>query len=199
MKQMPMNIRTPGRLYATLATGSLLAALALPANAAVLNRVEADKSRLLFTVHEMGVPVAGSFRRFSTNLRFDAAHPERTRFSLEIDVASVDAGSDMANSEAAGRLWFDTSHFPKARFTARQVRATGAGRFEAVGTLSLKGHEHEMAVPFTIQPQAGGSVADGHLVIRRADYGIGEGEWADFSAVANEIDVNFHFAASAAP
>jgi len=35
-------------------------------------------------------------------------------------------------------------------------------------------------------------------VLKRMDFGIGEGPWADVSAVANEIDIKFHVVAAPA-
>ena len=54
---------------------------------------------------------------------------------------------------------------------------------------------------FGFKAEGNNGVFDGGLTLKRTDFAIGEGPWADVSTVANEIQVNFHVvaAASAAP
>ena len=40
-------------------------------------------------------------------------------------------------------------------------------------------------------------IFDGGFTMKRIDFAIGEGPWADLSTVANEIQVNFHVVAAA--
>jgi polyisoprenoid-binding protein YceI len=45
--------------------------------------------------------------------------------------------------------------------------------------------------------QQGNSASfDGSLVLKRADYAIGDGIWADFGTVANEIQIKFRLVAT---
>ena len=48
----------------------------------------------------------------------------------------------------------------------------------------------------TVTVQGEQATFDGSFVIKRADFAIGEGDWADFSVVANEIQVKFKVLAS---
>jgi len=111
-------------------------------------------------------------------------------------LASIDAGSREADEESAGRLWFNRSAHPKATFAASQVVALGNNRFELRGTLTLKGRTRELVIPVTYTPGRTVSTFDGSFVLRRLDFGIGEGMWADVSTVANEVPVKFRIAAS---
>ena len=43
------------------------------------------------------------------------------------------------------------------------------------------------------------AVFEGAFVLKRADYGIGEGMWADFGTVANEVQIKFRLVAAPAP
>ena len=106
---------------------ALLAVLATPAAHAVEYRTVLPKqSAISFEFRQMGVPVAGGFKRFSTQMVFDPAQPEAARARIEIDLASIDAGSMEADEESASKLWFNRSVYPKAIFTASQVRALAA-------------------------------------------------------------------------
>lgn len=175
----------------------LLAALAAPAaNAMEYQTVLPKQSTIHFEFRQMGVPIKGGFKRFTTQMAFDPARPEAARAQIEIDLASIDAGSPEADEESAGKLWFNRGVHPKATFVSSQVRALGNNRYEMRGTLTLKGRSRDMVVPVTFVPGTKAAVFDGAFVLRRLDFGIGEGMWADVATVANEVQVRFRIAAT---
>jgi len=176
---------------------ALLAALAAPAAHAVEYRsVLPQQSSIHFEFRQMGVPVKGGFKRFTTQMLFDPAKPEAARAQIEIDLASIDTGSPEADEESAGKLWFNRSAYPKATFVASEVRALGNNRYELRGTFTLKGRSRDMAVPVTYTPGKTAATFDGGFVLKRLDFGIGEGLWADVATVANEVQVRFRIAAT---
>jgi polyisoprenoid-binding protein YceI len=176
---------------------ALLAALAASAAHAVEYRTVLPKqSSIHFEFRQMGVPVKGGFKRFTTQMQFDPAKPEAARAQIEIDLASIDAGSSEADDESAGKLWFNRSAYPKATFVSSQVRALDNNRYELRGTLTLKGRSREMVVPVTYMPGKNAATFDGGFVLKRLDFGIGEGLWADVATVANEVRVTFRIAAT---
>jgi polyisoprenoid-binding protein YceI len=180
-----------------LATLTLLSVLAIPAAHAVeYTAVLPKQSSIGFEFRQMGVPVKGGFKRFVTEMAFDPARPEAARARIEIDLASIDAGSREADDESAGKLWFNRSAYPKAVFVSSQVRALGNNRFEMRGTLTLKGKTREMTMPVTYAPGRNAATFDGGFVLKRLDFGIGEGMWADVATVANEVQVKFRIAAT---
>ncbi len=178
----------------------LLAALAAPtapsAYAVEYTTVLPKQSSIGFEFRQMGVPVKGGFKRFATEMHFDPAKPEAARAQIEIDLASIDAGSSEADEESAGKLWFNRSAYPKATFVSSQVRALGNNRYEMRGALTLKGKTREMVVPVTYAPGKNAATFDGGFVLKRLDFGIGEGLWADVATVANEVQVRFRIAAT---
>jgi polyisoprenoid-binding protein YceI len=180
-----------------LTTLTLLAMLAAPtAHAVEYRTVLPQQSTIHFEFRQMGVPVKGGFRRFAAEMAFDPAKPEAARAQIEIDLASIDAGSPEADDESAGKLWFNRSAYPKATFVSSQIRALGDNRYEMRGTLTLKGRSREMTVPVTYMPGKNAATFDGSFVLRRLDFGIGEGMWADVTTVANEVQVRFKIAAT---
>lgn len=174
-----------------------LALLAAPAAHAVEYRtVLPAQSSIGFEFVQMGVKIPGGFKRFTTQMNFDPARPEAARATIEIDLASIDAGSPEADEESAGKLWFNRSAFPKARFVSSKISALGENRYEMRGTLTIKGKSRELVVPVRYAPGKDTARFDGGFVIKRLDFGIGEGMWADVGTVANEINVKFSIAAS---
>lgn len=176
-----------------------LMALAGTASAQIFNQVQPDKSRIGFTFSEMGAAVQGGFKRFTATMDFDPARPSVAHASIDIDLASIDAGSQEANDEVLGKPWFDARTYPIARFETTSVRALGANRYEAAGRLTIKGQTRPVVAPFSLTRQGGVATFDGGLTIRRADFGIGEGEWADFGVVANDVRISFHIQAAVRP
>ena len=130
------------RLNLAAAIGLLLAAgSALAAEFTVL---QTDRSTIAFTVRQMGVPVDGRFRRFSGDLSFDPARPATARTAIEIELASIDAGSQEADDEVVGKQWFDAKNYPKARFVSTSVRTLGGNHYEVAGQLTLKGRTRDL-------------------------------------------------------
>jgi len=168
-----------------------------PALAVEYTLPQLDKSKLGFTFKQMGVPVDGTFRRFTPKLAFDPAKPEKASTTLEIDLASIDAGSEEANDEVKNPAWFNTKAYPTAKFVSSGVKSLGGGRYEVSGTMTIKGRSKPTVAPFTFKQEGSAGVFEGTFVLKRADFAIGEGAWADFGTVANEIQIRFRILAAA--
>lgn len=185
-------------MRATLPSLALAASLLIvPAAQAVeYSQFQATKSSLSFVYKQMNVPVDGQFKSFRATIAFDPAKPAAAKAEFEIDQASIDAGSKDANDEVAGKAWFNTKQFPVAKFVASSVKPLGNNRYEVAGKMSIKGKTLDLATPVTVTQQGNSASFDGSLVLKRADYAIGDGIWADFGTVANEIQIKFHLVAT---
>jgi polyisoprenoid-binding protein YceI len=109
--------------------------------------VDAAKSSLAFSSKQMGVPVPGNFKRFTSQISFDPAKPTAASTTLEIDLASIDAGSKDANDEVVGKQWFNVKAFPTAKFVSTGVKALGGNRYEALGKMTIKGQTRDVVAP----------------------------------------------------
>ena len=170
---------------------------ALPAAAIEFNQFQPGKSALSFVYKQMNVPVDGQFKSFRSTLAFDPAKPAAAKAEFEIDMTSIDAGSKDANDEVAGKLWFNTKAYPTARFVSSSIKPLGNNRYEVAGKMSIKGKTLDVVTPATFREESGSAVFEGSFVLKRADYGIGEGLWADFGTVANEVQIKFRLVATA--
>lgn len=179
-----------------LKSAALLALLSGAAHAAEFNTLRPEQSRMAFVYKQMNVPIEGSFKRFSGQLNFDPAKPTLAKATLEIDLASIDVGSAEGNDEVAGKLWFNTKQFPVARFVSASVKPLGSNRFEVAGKMSIKGRTLDASTPATFRQEGTNAVFEGGFVLKRADYGIGEGMWADFGTVVNAVHIKFRLVAS---
>lgn len=178
-------------VVATLATLTFL-----PAHAIEYNQVQPGKSAIQFTFQQMGVKMDGRFDKFSSQLSFDPTNPAGAKAIIDVDLASVDAGSSDADQEVAGKAWFDTKVFPSARFVSANVKPLGGNRYDVAGKLTIKGRSQDIVIPASFAAQNGGGVFEGSFTIRRGDFNIGEGIWAKFDVVANEVQVRFRITAT---
>ncbi len=173
----------------------LAAAVPFSAQAIEYQRVQADQSAITFSYQQMGVAMDGKFGAFTAQLNFDPANPAAAKAAIGVDLASIDTGSTEGDEEVAGKLWFNTPAFPTARFVTHTVKALGGDRYEVIGPLTIKGKTQDVVIPVTFIPQGNTGVFDGGFTLRSADFAIGEGPWAAFDVVANEIHIQFRIIA----
>jgi polyisoprenoid-binding protein YceI len=173
----------------------LCAALALPGAAAAqrVTAIDPAKSEIRFVSKQMNVPVEGRFRKFSGQIDFDPAKLASSKAQVEVDLGSIDTGSDEADGEVKSKGWFNIAAFPKATFVSSSVKSAGANRYEVAGKLTIKGISQDLSVPFTVKQDGPGSVFEGAFTLLRLQFKIGEGPWSDEDTVANAVQVRFRF------
>jgi polyisoprenoid-binding protein YceI len=175
----------------------LLAAPLLLASPFVLaqQKVVPAQSEIGFTSKQMGVPVDGKFRKWDATINFDPKKPEAGSVNFTIDTGSAGFGSPETDAEVPKPVWFNVAKFPQATFQSSSLKALGGGKFEVAGKLTIKGSVKDVVVPVALAQGSGGvTTATGAFTIKRLDFKIGEGEWADTSMVANDVQVKFKLA-----
>ena len=177
---------------------ALFSALLFAATAAVAAPLTIDypKSSVTFVSKQMNVPTPGRFKKFTAAIEFDPAKLDTSKATLELDTGSIDAGSAEGTEEAIGKAWLHAAKFPKATFTSTGVKSLGGDRFEISGQLTIKGKTLPVTAPFTVKTQGDRQVYEGAFLIKRLDFGIGDGPWNDPDTVANEVQVKFRILAA---
>lgn len=165
------------------------AALAQAATAQLL-----PGSQISFVSKQMGVPVEGQFKKFDAQITLDPKKPETGKVGFTIDIASATIGDKDTDAELPKAPWFNTAKFPQASFQSSAIKSVGAGKYEVTGSLSIKGAASTVVVPVTVTQAGGTSTATGSFAIKRLAFKIGEGEWADTSMVADDVQVKFKLA-----
>jgi polyisoprenoid-binding protein YceI len=170
---------------------ALLALVLFTAPARAEQALVPAQSEISFTSRQMGVSVDGAFESFTAQIHFDPKNVHASRIALAIDLSSVSIGNAETTAELTKAPWFDSKRIPKATFESTSVKAGAAGGFDITGKLAIKGREHEVRVPVTLTQASGRTTATGSFVIKRLDYRIGDGDWADTSVVADDVQVKF--------
>lgn len=170
------------------------AAAVVSAPAMAEQKLVPAQSEIVFVSKQMGVPVEGHFKKFDAQLNFDPAKPATSKIAFTVDVASATLGVKETDAELPKAVWFNTAKFPQATFQSTSIKAVGGGKFEVAGKLSIKGASSDVVVPVTLAQSGANTVASGTFAIKRLTYKIGEGEWADTSMVADDVQVKFKLA-----
>ncbi|MBT9596304.1 MAG: YceI family protein, partial [Vitreoscilla sp.] len=161
------------------------------AQPALAQKVIPAQSEIAFTSKQMGVPVDGKFRKWDAQIAFDPKKPEAGKVSFSIDTGSASFGSPETDAEVPKAEWFNVAKFPQATFQSSAMKALGGGKFEVAGKLGIKGSSRDVVVPVALAQAGGMTTATGAFTIKRLDFKIGDGEWADTSMVANDVQVKF--------
>jgi len=157
---------------------------------ALADTVVPGKSEIAFTMKQMGVNFDGRFKAWKADIVFKPAALDQSKATIDIDLASLDLASADSEAEARDALWFNTSKFPVAHFASTSFKSLGGDRYEVAGKLALKGVTRDCVVPIAVKADAAGNrVAEGAFLLKRLEYKIGEGEWADTATVADDIRV----------
>jgi polyisoprenoid-binding protein YceI len=165
-------------------------ALALLMPSAGAQVILVDKSEVRFVAKQLGVNVEGRFRKWKGSVVFLPADLAKSKAEFDIDLASIDLASEDSEQEIRGGQWFDTAKFPVAHFSSTAIKDLGGDKYEVAGALTLKGVKRDVIVPIALRKDgAGNRVGEGSFTLKRLDYNIGTGMWADTATVTNEVVV----------
>jgi len=157
--------------------------------------VDAGKSKITATFTQMGVGVDGAFKKFSGRLTYDAANVAGSSAELSVDTSSFDIGDEDYNAEVRKKEWFDSKAFPAATFKSTSIKPLGADRFEATGTLTMKGKSVTVRAPVTVKTEGSNRRFEGEVPVSRAAFAMGDKEWNE--VLEDEVLVKFVIVAPA--
>lgn len=172
------------------------AALSFSGIAMAQQKLIPAQSEITFVTKQMGVPLEGHFKKFDALISFDTAKPDAAKIGFTVDSGSATLGSPESDAELPKAAWFNVAKFPQATFQSNSVKALGSGKYQVSGKLTIKGNVKDVDVPVTLTQAGAVTTANGQFVLKRLAYKIGEGEWADTSMVADDVQVKFKLAIS---
>jgi polyisoprenoid-binding protein YceI len=102
--------------------------------------IDLAHSSVGFTVRHLVISkVHGRFRRWSGLLTLDPAHPADSSIEVRIETASIDTDEPKRDAHLRSADFFDAEKNPVISFRSTRVQATGEGRYEATGDLTIGG------------------------------------------------------------
>jgi polyisoprenoid-binding protein YceI len=123
-----------------------LLGLSLAASAAVL-KTDPAKTTVSAVFKQMNVPVEAKFKKHNIVIDYNAAAPDASKATVEIETASLDVGDAEMNKEVAKKEWFNAAQFPKASFVSSAIKSAGAGKLNVTGKLTIKGKTADVTFP----------------------------------------------------
>ncbi|MEO5566228.1 MAG: YceI family protein [Luteimonas sp.] len=151
--------------------------------------VQAPGSSLAFAGKYQGEVFTGSFPAFTSTLSFDPADLASARLDVVIPLMGATTGNTDYDAQMLGDGFLAITKFPQARYTATTFRNLGNQQYAAVGMLSLHGFQKPVTLTFTWTPGASPLLV-GSATVRRLDFGVGAGDWADTSLIPDDIAVS---------
>ena len=171
---------------------ALAVAAVLPAASATTYTRVLSASSVSFSATQMGVTMPGHFSRMTAQVTFDPAHAAADHLTLSVDTASADAGSSQTTTLITGADWLDAAHHPQASFVASRFTPDGPNRWWVDGTFSVKGHSAPLRVLASAHPQGPDLALDADFDLKRLQWGLGSGAWADTSVVGATLPIHVH-------
>lgn len=155
-----------------------------------------EQSSITFTASQNNAPVMGEFKKFEGNINFDPNQLDKSNVRMIIDVASVTTADPDISGTLKTADWFNAKVFPQAIFTANNFTKTGSNAYQANGTLTIRDKTLPVKVLFILdQYTPTNAHAKGMVILKRDDFGVGQGDWSSTDVVKNEVQVNFKIAA----
>ncbi len=117
----------------------LVLSLALTTTAqAATYMIDADHTRVGFTVRHMFTNLSGSFKTFSGSMQMDTKAGTISAIKAVVETASVDTHHQKRDSHLRDADFFDVKKHPSMTFTGKQFKKSG-GKIEVTGDFTLLG------------------------------------------------------------
>ncbi len=163
-------------------TATVVAQEPAPVAAAAGNWAVQEGS-LGFSVQQMGARVEGQLPVWTAEIVFDEASGTG-KVVVTIDTTKLTLGS--VTDQATGPEFFDIAAHPSAIFSAT-IAPTATGH-EATGTLTLRGAEQPVTLPFILGIDGDLATMTGTVTLDRRDFGMGP-SYKDDKTVGFTVDV----------
>lgn len=187
----------PGPFAAAVAVWALVLAVGIglvraedfaegPSLAPVETGWRVEDGTLEIRVTQFGQAVRGIFGDWTAAIDFEQ---ETGIGSVEVIVSVPSLTLGSVTKESMAPAYFDAESHPQARFAA-EIKPAGES-YIAAGTLTLKGREVPVDLPFTLEIKDGVAVMAGNVLLDRRDFGIGDPADSTLGTeVAVEVDLS---------
>lgn len=155
--------------------------------------------RLAFTADWNGTPINGTFRRWSSDIRFSPDELAQSHVQVTVDLGSASTADSQRDEMLLGESFLNVATHPKAVFSSSEIQLVRGDKYRARGTLSLHGKTHPVTLDFTLQIDGTTAKVSGSSSLRRTQFGVGSGEWAATGEIADAVAISFNFSAQSPP
>ncbi|MBE1424311.1 polyisoprenoid-binding protein YceI [Desulfomicrobium macestii] len=159
-----------------------------------------EHSSVGFRIRHIVGYVPGVFSRFSGQVEYDAAAPEKSQFYFLIDSSSVHTGVPARDDHLRSPDFLDVEKSPRMIFASRKVVLEEGGVLAVTGDLTIRDVTAEVRVPLRVlgiaphpftDKMPGTRVLGLHAAfsINRLDFHVGSEEWTRMGVMGETIDL----------
>jgi polyisoprenoid-binding protein YceI len=141
--------------------------------------IDTVHSAIHFSVRHMVVSkTRGRFAKWSGQIDFDPASPEKASVKVDIDPNSIDTADAQRDAHLRSADFFDVEKHPLATFRSTKIEDLGGDRYRVTGDLTVHGVTRSVALDAVFEGSAkdpwGGERAgfSATTAISRGDYGM---------------------------
>lgn len=154
--------------------------------------IDPDASSVRFEFDAFDTRYGGEFSAFSADITLDPDNLDQASIHAVVRTPSGELNDEEHQESFQSRGGLGVETYPEAEFVSDRIEPNKDG-YIAVGTLTLKGTSRPATLPFSLSIDGERAVADGILVVTRADFGVGEG-WDE---IEDKVTVIIHVEADA--
>ncbi len=162
--------------------------------------LDASHTRIGFSArHAMVTKVRGAFNEVEGTGYLDEAVPSNSHFEVTIRAASIDTRNAGRDAHLRDNDFLATDQYPEITFCSTSVERLGAGHYEVVGDLTIRG----TTKPVHIRLELIGSIIDpwgklrvgfeGEATMNRKEWGVSWNYVLDAGGVMVSDNVNLEF------
>jgi len=110
-------------------------------------QIDPMHSSAQFSVRHLGVStVRGAFTKVSGSAKYDSTDPSKASLDATIEASSVDTRVEMRDNDLRSPNFLDVQKFPTITFQSKSVKASGDGKLQIIGDLTIHGVTKEVAL-----------------------------------------------------
>ncbi len=180
--------------WAALLGGGAAAGLFASEDAPETPKLEAAQSdwqvtegTLGISLVQMGKEIEGSFADWTAEIAFEPRETPGKAGDVTVQIAIPTLTLGSVSKQALGADFFAAEDYPTATFQAEILR--GETGYDAQGTLTLKGAEVPVTLPFELTLEGETATMQGSTTLDRRNYAIGE-SMADPEQLSFDVQVN---------
>lgn len=113
-------------------------------------KVDMEASDIGFSGTHAGRDFTGTFNEWTADIIFDPAALNQSSVTVTVQTASAETGTRLYDRTLPNEEWFNVEAHPTAVFQANEFRQLEDGRYQARGTLTIKGNSQPIILPFDL-------------------------------------------------
>lgn len=169
----------------------VLLALVVPCIATAADYTVQPGSTLGFADSFQGSGFDGHFDKWTAAISYDQTKLASSKFDVTVDLSSAKTGDNDRDSALPGADFFNVATYPQAHFVTTAFHQQG-GQVVADGMLTLRGITKPVSLNVVFKPQGSGATLDVSGSLKRLDFGVGGGQYADTSVIGADVKITAH-------